>query len=257
MTRPNSWKNRFALFLFCAVAAIAAPAQTFTTLLDFNGADGSQTSAPLLQGFDGDFYGTTPIGGANSACEDGGCGTVFKITTAGSLTTLYSFCALMNCTDGSVPISGLMQARDGIFYGITGSGASSGCCGTVFKMTREGTLTTLLHFGLVNGATPEGTLVQGADGNLYGTTVYGGFTCVTDGLLGCGTVFKITPAGVLTTLHNFCAESSQRSCTDGAYPNGLVQAADGNLYGTTTAGGTNCVALGGCGTIFKITPAGS
>jgi uncharacterized repeat protein (TIGR03803 family) len=104
MTRRKGLNNACAVCLFCAVAAIALPAQNFTTLVDFNGTNRSGPAVSLLQGFDGNFYGTTPLGGANSTCESGaGCGTVFKITPAGTLTTLYSFCALTNCSDGVVP----------------------------------------------------------------------------------------------------------------------------------------------------------
>jgi uncharacterized repeat protein (TIGR03803 family) len=108
---------------------------------------------------------------------------------------------------------------------------------------------TVLHsFTGADGAYPGAALVQATNGDFYGTTVYGGANCAPNG---CGTIFEITPSGALTTVYSFF---SQAACTDGANPAaGLVQAANGDLYGTAQAGGANCVP-NGCGTIFKITP---
>jgi uncharacterized repeat protein (TIGR03803 family) len=122
--------------------------------------------------------------------------------------------------------------------------------GTVFKITPSGTLTTLYSFcsqsGCTDGYGP--VLLQATDGNFYGTTVYGGANTTGCGGGGCGTVFKITPSGTLTTLYSFC---SQSGCTDGSGPNSLVQDTNGMFYGTTFGGGlTNC--LGGCGTVFSL-----
>jgi uncharacterized repeat protein (TIGR03803 family) len=244
MEKLNWGKRVYVLFLLCATTAISLRAQTFTTLGSFDYADGELPEAAPVQATDGNLYGTTFYGGAN------GVGTVFKITPSGTLTTLYSFCAQSGCTDGANPEAGLVQASDGNLYGTAfyGSGA-----GVVFKITLGGTLTTLYTFcsmsGCTDGANPEGALVQAADGDLYGTTYYGGAN-------GDGTVFKIALSGALTTLHSFDA-------SDGANPGaGLVQAADGSLYGTTLAGGANdsCnlfVGYVGCGTVFKITPSGA
>jgi uncharacterized repeat protein (TIGR03803 family) len=206
--------------------------------------DGNKPEAGLVQATDGNFYGTTSTGGAN------GFGTVFKITPAGTLTTLYRFCSEAGCADGSYPYAGLVQASDGSlsFYGTTTTGGSCGS-GTVFNINSAGTLTTLYSFhngcGSLDGAYPYAGLVQASDGNLYGTTLDGGASY--------GTVFKINPAvtpPTLTTLHRFCSDSG---CTDGENPYaGLVQASDGNFYGTTQSGGAN-----GDGTIFKITPKGT
>jgi uncharacterized repeat protein (TIGR03803 family) len=261
-----NWARRaFAVLVLCA-ATIALSGQTFTTLHSFDGADGGTPFAALVQATNGDLYGTTYDGGAGANCTfQYGCGTIFKITRSGTLTTLYSFCSQSNCTDGANPWAELIQATNGDFYGTTNSGGANcapiGGCGTVFKITPSGALTTLYSFcsqsNCTDGAYPQVRLVQATNGDLYGTTAYGGIqkpTCNTFG--SCGTVFKITPGGTLTTLYIFC---SQIGCTDGAYPNALVQATNGDLYGTTNAGGvqnSSCV-YGGCGTVFKIAPSGT
>ena len=222
------------------MAVIAAPAQTFTTLIDFNGSNGALPQASLIQGTDGNFYGTAAQGGAN------GSGTVFQLTPAGVLTTLYSFCSLSSCTDGNAPEAALVQGTDGNFYGTTQIGGANNY-GTIFKITSTGTLTTLHSFRYADGAYPQATLIQAPSGTFYGTARQGGLVG------GNGSVFKITPAGVFTALHSF-------SGTDGAYPSaGLVRAADGNLYGTTEIGGsgTYCGVGTECGTVFKITPTGT
>ncbi len=236
--------------LLCAATAIAAPAQTFNTLLTFEVWEGAAPFfVTLVQGTDGNFYGTTHVGGPAD-------GTVFKITPGGTLTTLHSF----NGPDGNYSSAGLIQGLDSTFYGITRLGGSGNCgsfgCGTVFKMTMDGTLTTLHNFVSTDGAEPYTGLVQGTDGKLYGTTSIGGAgqACNPVGnYVGCGTAFKITPGGTITTLHTFCYDSF--SCGDGAGPiGGLVQGTDGSLYGTTTGGGNS--AWAGSGTVFKIAPGG-
>jgi uncharacterized repeat protein (TIGR03803 family) len=222
----------------------------FTTIYNFCSAsgctDGGGPHAKLVQGTDGNFYGTTDYGGANYGCSViDGCGTVFKITPGGTLTTLYSFCSLSNCQDGYGPISPLVQATDGNFYGTAdmGGGANKACrsagCGTIFKITPNGTLTTLHHFDGTDGQNPSAGLVQGNNGTFYGITYYGGTN-------GDGTVFSITANGTFTTLHSFDA-------TDGAHPLAvLARATNENLYGTTSDSGAN-----GVGTIFEITPSGT
>jgi uncharacterized repeat protein (TIGR03803 family) len=237
-----------------------------TTLYAFSdGAiNGDAPMAGLVQGMDGNFYGTTQGGGIN------GWGTVFKMTPAGELTTLYSFCAQSGCTDGAYPEGQLIQGTDGNLYGTTlyggvqgqgicGSPLNTSGCGTIFKLTLQGVLTNLYTFcaqdGCADGALPYAGLIQGTDGNLYGTTYeYGSGEYGTGA--GGGTVFTVTTSGVLTTLYNFC---SQSGCSDGAYPfSGLIQASDGNFYGTTTEGGifNACGYAYGCGTVFRITPRG-
>jgi uncharacterized repeat protein (TIGR03803 family) len=215
------------------------PGGKLTLLHSFDGTDGQAPFAGLVQGTDGRLYGTTSHEGAN-----GFGGTVFSITTDGALTTLYSF----DGADGSGP-SQLIQGTDGSFYGTTTSGGVGPCgnnfgCGMVFKITPTGDLTTLYSFCAAgdpcpDGAEPAGVLVQGSDGNFYGTTFHGG-TTYNNG----GTVFSITPTGTLRTLHSFC---SQNGCPDGDMPyGGVIQDTDGNFYGTTSNGGL------GAGTAFSL-----
>ena len=208
-----------------------------TTLHSFgvftNGANGGMPgpSAGLVQGSDGNFYGTAQYGGTN-----GGHGTVFKISTGGALTRLYSF---TGGNDGAGP-NGVVQGSDGNFYGTTHFGGTNGL-GTVFQISTNGALTSLYSFtGSDDGGNPSGGLVQGSDGNFYGTTGSGGANQV-------GTVFKISTNGALTSLYPF------NGTDDGANPSGgLVQGSDGNFYGTTGSGGTNQV-----GTVFKISTNGA
>jgi len=210
-----------------------------TTLYSFNGYG---SYAGLVLAADGNFYGTTYKDGTNAA------GTVFKITPAGKLTTLYNFCSLPKCADGAFPVAALVQGVDGSFYGTTLGDGCNSSCGTVYTMTPAGKLTTLYNFcaqtGCADGSAPLGGLVQGNDGNYYGTTSQGG----TNGL---GTVYTITPQGKLTTLHRF-------NGTDGKSPEGtLVLGTDANFYGTTANGGTGGQCIPSCGTVFSITPAGA
>ncbi len=229
-----------------------AQAQTFTTMATFSGANGANPSAGLVQGFDGNYYGTTSYGGANNSCSSG-CGEVFRITPAGAVTAIYSFCAKADCVDGNAPYAGLTRAKNGSLYGTTAWGGANFCaqqgqnCGTVFKITTKGKLTTLHSFDGTDGSKPLAAVVEGTDGNYYGTTYQGGAN-------GSGTVFKMSAAGKLTSLYSFC---SKANCADGALPRAaLVEGSDGNLYGTTTAGGANCQP-NGCGTVFKITMRGA
>ena len=250
MTTLKFGKLAGILAVFCVATSIASVAQTFTSLASFDGADGVDPQyMSLVQGIDGNFYGTTDGGGAN------GNGTVFKITPEGTLTTLHSFCLqLPDCSDGAEPQAGLVLASNGDFYGTTYGGGVNGY-GTVFKITAAGTLTTLYSFcakkDCADGSLPYAALVQGTDGDFYGTTGYGGANCPNNGPKGCGTVFKITAAGTPTQLYSFCA---QATCPDGVLPvGGLVQGTDGNFYGTTEGSAT----VGRLGTVFKITPTGT
>jgi len=189
--------------------------------------NGSSPKAALVQGSDGNFYGTTEYGGSNNY------GTVFKMTPAGALTTLHSF----DNADGYYPCAALVQGTDGGFYGTT-SGGGSDSDGTVFRITASGAFTTLHSFDYSDGEFPCAALVQGADGSFYGTTEYGGAGYY-------GTVFKITTNGAFTNLVSFTG-------TDGSFPRGaLIQGDDGNFYGTTSSG-TNYY-----GTVFKMTTNGT
>ena len=136
MSKLSSWKAIFLLYVFCAVTAISSPAQSFTTLVN---CDQTNCFAPgvLVQGTDGDLYGTS-LGGIY------GGGNAFKLTTAGELTTLYSFCGDLNCIAGDGP-SGLLLATNGNFYGTTSAGGAN-TWGTAFKITPGGTVTTLYNF---------------------------------------------------------------------------------------------------------------
>jgi uncharacterized repeat protein (TIGR03803 family) len=202
-----------------------SPAQKFTTLLQFNGTNGTNPSMALVQGADGDLYGTAGGGTA-------GDGTIFKITPAGAFSTLYNFSG----PDGSGP-GGLMLATDGNFYGVTGSGGAYGY-GTVFKFTPQYSLTTMYSLtGSSEEVGPNSPLVEGYDGNFYGTMVGRGTN---------GVAFRITSSGTLTKLYQFSAAS-------GAYPETpLILAIDGSLYGSTSSLGP-----GGWGTIFSMTQSGT
>lgn len=230
-------KDRNLLTIAAAIITIGCvtvSAQTPTTLHSFNGGDGRSPEAALVQGSDGNFYGTTVLGGAHSK------GTAFKIDAAGSLTTLHSFSGPTG--DGALPFAGLVQGSDGNFYGTTASGGVL-FQGTVFRMTPSGAVTVLHSFNFFSGegAVPYAGLVQGSDSNFYGTTLLGGAHFK-------GTVFKIDATGNLTTLHSFSGSPS-----DGANPiAGLLQGSDGNFYGTTGSGGADLQ-----GTVFRITPAGA
>jgi uncharacterized repeat protein (TIGR03803 family) len=226
-----------AILLSLAVVAggRVAEAQTFGTLAAFSTASGvGQTpTASLIQGSDGYLYGTTYGGGGNSK------GTVFRIDSAGNLTILHSFGA--TASDGQNPYASLIQASDGDFYGTTFGGGINNK-GTAFKMDSAGNITILHAFGATStdGQNPYAPLIQASDGNLYGTTLSGG-------AYSGGTVFQIDSAGSVNVLHSFNGNG------DGSSPyGGLVQGADGSLYGTTWSGGIN-----NKGTVFKLNTSGA
>ncbi len=224
------------VLVIVAGRAFRVNAQTDTNLHSFAGSDGSVPLAGLVQGIDGNFYGTTYEGGtANS-------GTVFRITNAGSYTVLYSFASSPN--DGQNPDAGLVQGIDGNFYGTTYFGGTNNF-GTIFRISPSGGYTNLYLFtGPPNdGQNPVGRLVQGqgTDSNFYGTTADGGAN-------NQGTVFQISLGGSNTILHSFGNSSG-----DGRIPQaGLVQGSASNFYGTTTYGGANNE-----GTVFQISPSNS
>lgn len=220
------------------------PTGTVTTLYNFcvlaNCTDGENPHATLVQGTNGSIYGTTYWGGTHNS------GTVFEYTPAGKLITLYSIVNTPGATFTAGPL-GLVQARDGSIYGFTDYGGKTGN-GTIFKISTSGKFSTLYSFcsqtGCLDGTGPIG-LLQGPDGNFYGTTAYGGTgvpACL-DGLVACGTIFEMTPEGNLTTLYNFCLESG---CLDGAAVDPMSLGTDGIFYGTTQSGGST-----GDGTIYS------
>ena len=243
-------KSAYAVFLLCATTAAVMPAQTFTTLHSFDGTDGASSWAAVVQGTDGNLYGTTYDGGSN------GGGTVFKITLTGTLATLYNFCSQSECADGAQPQGRLGETAKGEFYSTTTAGGQGNCplgCGTVYKMTPDGKLTTLYRFGtqtnIMDGIDPADGLAPATNGYLYGNTVQGGANPCPP-FADCGTVFRMTPRGALTTVHSFTG-------LDGNQVYGrLVQAPNGYFYGTTY-GGANNACSGGCGTVYKISPNGT
>src|SRR5580658_2605815 len=269
----------WAVVLITGMQALPAQAQlTELYAFQYNSAatsnypDGANPMAELIQGKDGNYYTTTNIGGAGvcgeSESQIPGCGAVVKITPAGVLSVLYSFpydISTSTAPDGWFPQAGLVQGKDGNFYGVATEGGTGGeaCadttglsgCGTVFKLTPSGTLTVLHSFCggsgcgslTTDGAEPTGRMVFGANGDLYGTTQTGG---IYDGFYNQGTIFRITTSGVYEILHLFSGNFGPTP--DGANPAaGLTLASNGDFYGTTTAGGASKD-----GTVFKMTPAG-
>src|ERR1017187_2297884 len=210
---------------------------TIHTFDDFNNIDGTSPSS-LVQGSDGNFYGTTFKGGAYSK------GTVFKMTPAGMFTTLHSFTGGDDGGYGGI----LRRGKDGDLYGATGSdiGVGGTIYGTVFRITTQGTLTTLYTFSGGDDGTAPADLIQGTDGDFHGTTQIFPSGSGEEFL---GTVFKLTPDGVLTNLYSFTGGS------DGFGPGSLVQGKDGNFYGATAGGGY--VGDTSYGTVFSITPQGT
>ena len=207
-------------------------AGTLTNLHSFIGSDGYCPVGALVQGSDGNFYGTTAGGGANSL------GNVFSISPSGTLTNLYSFSGPPN--DGSHPHSSLVPGNDGNFYGTAYSGGASNA-GNVLRIRPSGSLTKLWSFtGGSDGAKPWAGLLHGSDGNFYGTTYSGGDS-------NAGTVFRISPSASFTNLWSFTGGS------DGANPEaGLAQGTDGDFYGTTARGATS-----NAGSVFRISPSGT
>jgi uncharacterized repeat protein (TIGR03803 family) len=228
-----------------------APSGALTTLYSIGSGQGFPYSA-VVRGADGNFYGVMPDGGNSnqSLCGDSPnqtCGAAYRITPAGVFSIIYNFCSQANCADGAVPFAQLISGSDGNLYGTT-EGGGANLSGTVFKLSLAGKLTTLYSFNATdcgNGLGLCAPLVQANNGNLYGTTYYGGPNASPMGGT-AGTFFEITPAGTFSTLYNFC---SQANCADGGNPVGFVQGTDGNFYGVTQAGGSSS----NNGTVFKIT----
>jgi uncharacterized repeat protein (TIGR03803 family) len=206
----------------CGAIFRVTPKGTLSVLYSFVGTNGCFPLSGLTLGTDGNFYGTTSSGGASND------GTIFKITPGGTLTVLHSFAG----PDGSYPNAPPIEGTDGNFYGTTKEGgANQDEYGTVYKITPSGKITTLYSFDTLYGS-PVAPLVQGTDGDFYGTT------------LG-GAVYKITPRGRFTMLNHFGRQGAIMTAP-------LIQGRDSNFYGTTT--GDEGFAVDG--TAFKITPEG-
>ena len=222
-----------------------SPTGSAVVLHSFKG-DTTEAAVPyagLIQASDGNLYGTSYAGGTKSA------GTVYRVALDGTYSTVYSFTP--DASGGYHPYAGLVQGPDGALYGTTLQGGSAKL-GTVFRVALDGTHKELLSFtGAANGANPEGTLVVGADGALYGTTMTGGAN-------DRGTVYKITTNGTYTLLYSFDSLGAFNANGDGTNTNGANPRAglrlgpDGNFYGTAYQGGA-----GGYGTVFRITPSGT
>ena len=259
------------------------PTGTLSTLYQLNGSpEGADPEGGLIQAADGNFYGTTASGGATSAFCPSGCGTVFKLTPKGVLTTLYSFCPQNYCPDGEYPAGSLVQGPDGNFYGTT-TGGGLYKKGTIFRVSSQGVFKLLYTFlGNVYNVSPG--LILGTDGNFYGTTYSYGYQITRSGVFtelgslgdngyaphsviqgndgnlygaafgggnyGLGVIFEMPTFGTSeTTLFSFSGYPS-----NGSYPfAGLVQATNGTFYGTTFSGGSSSCNFysAGCGTVFS------
>jgi uncharacterized repeat protein (TIGR03803 family) len=233
MTRIRVFRMFAIALLTITVVCSAKFAHAQYSVLYYFGTGGSENPpenpvGAIAQGRDGSLYGTTNSGGANNA------GTVFKITPAGKLLVLYSFCSQASCADGSSPIGGLTLRPDGHFIGTTSAGASHNA-GTIFDITQTGSLITLYTFtGLTDGGAPQAAPILGPDGAFYGTTRAGGAPS------GCGTIYRLS--ATFSVLHDF-------NRVLGCEPlEPLVLGTDGNFYGTTIGGGK-----AGSGVIFQAT----
>ena len=240
------------VFVWCASAATKDKEKT---LHDFRGGnDGEFPDGSLIADGAGNLYGTTGSGGDGTGCDNGsnGCGTVFRRTASGQETVLYAFAG---GSDGAFPNPGLVADNAGNLYGDTGWGGGASCpgasgCGTVFKLTPDGTESVLYAFqGGSDGWDPwEAGVAMDANGNLYGETLYGGnFSGSVCAENGCGTVYEVAPDGTKLMQYDFQAGS------DGVVPSGgVILDGAGNIYGTTALGGGTGCSGDGCGTVFKI-----
>src|SRR5258708_2291790 len=227
-----------SLALACATLAtlclaVCAQAQTVTILANFNGENGYSPNA-VVQGTDGNFYGTALSGGAL------GDGDVFRATPTGEITAIYSFsCTVTSCYVNE-PFS-MILGSDGSLYGVSLYGGKGSGSGTIYRVTLAGEFSGVYAFNYKDGENPN-SIAQSADGNLFGTAANGG-------QFGHGTFYQVSTTGQLKRLHSFC---SQPGCLDGAFPLSAIQGRDGNFYGTTVQGGAH-----GAGAIYELTAAGS
>jgi uncharacterized repeat protein (TIGR03803 family) len=237
-TTVSAMSARSCLALALMLSAGVAQGATLTPIHVFSGGDGAFPAAALLRDTRGDLYGTTKLGGT------GGYGTVFKIDSTDTETTLYNFCTETNCTDGASPLAGLLRNGKGTVFGTTyAGGTDTSCgsgngCGTVFALAPSGTLTTLHSFDGTDGTFTVARLAR--NGNDFYGTVY-------EGAASYGAVFELTLKGAETELYEF------QGGADGAYPKaGVIRDKQGNLYGETYGGGAS-----GVGTVFEIPAGGS
>lgn len=212
--------------------------------------NGANPYAGVTQDAKGNLYGTT-LGGSKGTCNYGqtrGCGTVFRLSKSGRETVLYRFTGAL---DGGAPYGGAIQDAKGNLYGTTYYGGDPSCgsgagCGTVFELSKTGRETVLYAFkGGADGANPYARVIQDTQGNLYGTTYYGGNVSCDSGA-GCGTLFKLSKTGEETVVYSF------KGAPDGSNPTaGVIRDDQGNLYGTTKYGGSG-ECNNGCGTVFRL-----
>jgi uncharacterized repeat protein (TIGR03803 family) len=210
------------------------------------GSDGLDPFSALIRDHDGNLYGTASLGGNFTTCPFNGCGSVYRVDKHGAHTILYNF---SGPPDGEWPVGGLVRDVAGNFYGTTSAGGTGACqsgCGVVFKIDRQGQETVLHDFtgAPYDGASPYASLTLDAAGNLYGTTAAGGAS-------NAGTVFKLDRRGAVTVLHSFTGRS------DGGNPfSSVTRDGAGDLYGTTSSGGSESCGFGGCGVVFRLDESG-
>ncbi len=228
----RTWRGVVTLCAGLAVAQAQAGV-TLTRMVAFqiHGTNGTHPRCELVIGQDGNLYGTTFTAGDPVALD----GTVFRYVPGGGVNPLVKF----NGANGAASQAGLTPGPNGTFYGNTSEGGPDDY-GTIFQITTNGVLTPLVNFNSNNGAAPFGPMIKGNDGNYYGTTSAGGTN-------NAGTIYQMTPAGALTTIASF------DGINNGAIPYGaLYEDAEGNFYGTTSAGGTYDF-----GVVFKLNAGGA
>jgi uncharacterized repeat protein (TIGR03803 family) len=210
-----------------------SPSGTLTELHTFSGPDGAEPYGGVIVDPSGNVYGTTTKGGDTSGCHHpSGCGTVFKINTAGRYKVLHAF---SGPPDGAFVFAGLVRDSSGNLYGVTTAGGASDY-GTLFKIDSADNESILHSFIPSDGEAPNTTPALDSSGNLYGSTSYGGSDTF-------GTVYEVSSDGTLTVLHNFTFS------IDGLEPNAVIVDGNRNVYGTTPFGGTE-----NAGAVFEITP---
>lgn len=222
-------------------STLLAQGVTYKKLHEFHGTDGIQPVAGLVMDSKGNLYGTTFDGGTPPSAS----GTVFKVDRTGKETVVHSFRSSKD--DGGFPTADLIRDAEGNLYGTTDEGGAFSLYGTVFKLDAQGKESVLYSFsGGTDGAFPEAGLIQDANGNLYGTTFDGGTTNCYIGAGLCGVVFKLDKNGKEAVLYGFTGPDGSRPAAS------LIMDAAGNLYGTTTRGGTV-----DDGIVFKLDPSGA